>query len=191
MDFENGILELASQCLAAMRREKPSEPIVYDDKKQSIKRSFEQKFQIAESQDDSENEGADKKVESDDTPNYFRPNFNVPQTMRGIKNLALSVGGLKNSGMNAKARADPVAYADFDIQENDMEDEDNEDDADLHLPLKPAGGQKRSEPARVVADHERIEAQPYKPKNKLQIIDYDLIQDQDETNQAEAEQQAA
>jgi hypothetical protein len=39
MDFENDILDLANQCLAAMRREKPSDPIIYDSKK-----TFEQKF---------------------------------------------------------------------------------------------------------------------------------------------------
>jgi hypothetical protein len=32
-------------------------------------------------------------VDDDDSaPNYFRPNFNMPQTMRGIKNLAMGLG---------------------------------------------------------------------------------------------------
>lgn len=44
-DFESGILELANQCIAAMNREKPTDPIDYEkyDNKGS-KKSFEQKF---------------------------------------------------------------------------------------------------------------------------------------------------
>ena len=57
-----------------MKREKPSDPILYDDKKQSIKKSFEEKFKINDDKSDNEEE---KKVE-DEEPNYFRPNFNVP-----------------------------------------------------------------------------------------------------------------
>ena len=94
MDFENGILELANQCLAAMRREKPSDPIIYDSKK-----SFEQKFQIENAEEIGE--AGEKKEQSDDKPNYFRPNFNVPQTMRGIKNLALGIG-IKSAGLKSK-----------------------------------------------------------------------------------------
>ena len=42
MDFETGILELATQCLAAMKRDKPTDPIVYDNS--CAKKSFEEKF---------------------------------------------------------------------------------------------------------------------------------------------------
>jgi len=94
IDFENGILELANQCLAAMRREKPGDPIIYDSKK-----SFEEKFQIENAGENGE--GENKKEQHDDKPNYFRPNFNVPQTMRGIKNLALGIG-IKSGGLKNK-----------------------------------------------------------------------------------------
>ena len=81
-----------------MRREKPSDPIIYDSKK-----TFEEKFQIENAEENGE--GADKKEQSDDKPNYFRPNFNVPQTMRGIKNLALGIGiksgNLKNKNIES------------------------------------------------------------------------------------------
>ena len=30
-DFENGILDLATQCIAAMNRKKPTDPIIYGD----------------------------------------------------------------------------------------------------------------------------------------------------------------
>jgi len=56
--------------------------------------------------------------------------------MRGIKNLALSVGGLKSSSKNAKVKANPGAYVDFGIKENDLEDEENEDNSYQRLPLK-------------------------------------------------------
>ena len=39
-DFESGILELANQCLAAMKREKPTDPIIYEDEAMNPKKSF-------------------------------------------------------------------------------------------------------------------------------------------------------
>jgi hypothetical protein len=186
MDFENGILELASQCLAAMKREKPTDPIVYDDPEQSVKRSFEQRFQIAGDEEGAEEGGAGKQAEADEQPNYFRPNFNVPQTMRGIKNLALSVGGLKSATKHAKPKIETTAFTDFDIEENEAEDDEN-DELGLQTRAKPTEGQQRSELVEEAADSD-APVQPIKPKNKLQIIDYDIIQDQDDANQAEAEQ---
>lgn len=46
-DFESGILELANQCLAAMSRAKPTDPIIYENEEnggKNVKRSFQQKF---------------------------------------------------------------------------------------------------------------------------------------------------
>lgn len=43
-DFESGILELANQCLAAMGREKPTDPIIYENEEtgsKNPKKSFE------------------------------------------------------------------------------------------------------------------------------------------------------
>lgn len=43
-DFESGILELANQCLAAMNRAKPTDPIIYandQDGSKNAKQSFE------------------------------------------------------------------------------------------------------------------------------------------------------
>lgn len=48
-----------------------------------MKKSFEQKFKL-----DPE---AEEEKQSEEQPNHFRPNFNMPQTMRGIKNIALGI----------------------------------------------------------------------------------------------------
>jgi hypothetical protein len=71
-DFEIGIIELANQCLAAMKRSGPSEPIIYEDEF-NTKKSFEQKFGDLEQKVESDREPLE-----DDEPNYFRPNFNIP-----------------------------------------------------------------------------------------------------------------
>lgn len=89
-DFEQDILEMAQVCLAAMKREKPTDPIILDDNK-TVKRSFKQKFGTPdEKKKDVEKEQTNTE-QKDQRPNYFRHNFMVPQTMRGIKNLSLGV----------------------------------------------------------------------------------------------------
>ena len=154
MDFENGIIELANQCIAAMNREKPSDPIVYQPtQSNSDKRSFEQKFQINAQGEEPEGGAADKEEEK---PNYFRPNFNVPQTMRGIKNLALSIGGVKQGLKRGLEREADLTNAgnQLEIAENDEEDLEDYQEFDKEMNVK--------------------------KKGKLQIIDYDIIQDQEE-----------
>ena len=66
MDFENDILELANQCIAAMQRDKPSDPIVYS--REQVKKSFGDKFNLDSPVQEKEKEQV----------NYFRPNFNMP-----------------------------------------------------------------------------------------------------------------
>lgn len=83
-DFENGILDLATQCIAAMNRAKPSDPVIYggQDSGQTVKKSFEQKFGNQLEVDDDERAEIDENEEYvedlDSRPNYFRPNFNMP-----------------------------------------------------------------------------------------------------------------
>ena len=77
-----------------MRKEKPGDPIIYDSKK-----SFDEKFHIENAGENEE--GENKKEQHDDKPSYFWPNFNIPQTMRGIKNLASSIG-IKSKGLKNK-----------------------------------------------------------------------------------------
>lgn len=87
-----------------MNREKPTDPIIYEGEENggtSVKKSFQQKF-IAQLDGSSDAEGVqdpldEANVEEDEKPSYFRPNFNVPQTMRGIKNLSLGLG-IKGDG---------------------------------------------------------------------------------------------
>jgi hypothetical protein len=106
-----------------MRREKPGDPIIYDSKK-----SFEEKFQIENAGENGE--GENKKEQHDDKPNYFRPNFNVPQTMRGIKNLALGIGiksgGLKNKNGELQPQKNYSANQ-LEIEENEQEEADDDE----------------------------------------------------------------
>mmetsp|Transcript_30338 Transcript_30338/g.46410 ORF Transcript_30338/g.46410 Transcript_30338/m.46410 type:complete len:263 (+) Transcript_30338:4311-5099(+) len=63
-DFESGLLELANMCLASMKRESPEDPILYDS---STRETFEDPF--------------------GDEDRNRHPNFNRPQTMRGVRQL--------------------------------------------------------------------------------------------------------
>jgi hypothetical protein len=198
MDFETGILELANQCLAAMRREKPTDPIIDDN--DQVKKSFEEKFQINSqgNQSDCSSEGNEKSKANDSSneqPNYFRPNFNVPTTMRGIKNLALSIGGFKNEGTH-KTTSNQHEYLSKDqIEESQFEDYEDEDmpnnapheqaelsnrnlnliEADINASTNRMAHQSQS------SGQEQQSVLPQK-KMKLQIIDYDIIKDEDESN---------
>ena len=122
-DFESGILELATQCLAAMKREKPTDPIVYEDETMNPKKSFGQKFGDLE-----DVEQLIKEPIEEDDENYFRPNFNVPQTMRGIKNFSLGLSIKQDNQKNFNLQLED----DDNIQEeNDYGDEDEEDESPL------------------------------------------------------------
>jgi len=57
-DFESGILELASKCLASMKRESPDDPVIYDN---STKETMEDQFGDSEIRD-----------------KYHQANFNRP-----------------------------------------------------------------------------------------------------------------
>lgn len=101
-DFEQDILEMAQVCLAAMKRERPTDPIVLDDN-QTVKKSFKQKFGTPdEKKKDVEKEQTNTE-QKDQRPNYFRHNFMVPQTMRGIKNLSLGVAIKQDKELDEKA----------------------------------------------------------------------------------------
>ena len=69
---------MATKCLAAICREKPSDPIVHGKRYEMVNR------QIV-SYDTEEMRTEEEK------PNYFRPDFNVPSTMRGIKSLSIGI----------------------------------------------------------------------------------------------------
>ena len=131
MDFETGILELANQCLAAMKRERPTDPIIYDN--DHVKKSFEEKFNIGGDDDDQSDRSSDandrtKANESgNEQPNYFRPNFNVPTTMRGIKNLALSIGFRNDKPLGTQAESQQ-------IEESQFEDYDDESPVEKETP---------------------------------------------------------
>lgn len=68
--------------------------------------------------------------------NYFRPNFNVPCTMRGIKSLSLSIGQKKaprNQIVPEKGAADGQGKDGFEIDPLIEESDDDKDD-DFFVP---------------------------------------------------------
>jgi len=74
--LEQEIEELASMCLAAMNRKRPSDPIKYENKRE--KQSFESKF-----------------LDKGKNP---RAQFMTPQSVRGIKKIELSDESSKEIG---------------------------------------------------------------------------------------------
>ena len=95
-----------------MNRSKPSDPIVYpndQDGSKNAKQSFEERGGASLEAEHGDDEDDDGKIrendEEDQKPSYFRPNFNVPQTMRGIKNLSLGLGIKQDGKTKAASKA--------------------------------------------------------------------------------------